>query len=330
MDLSTEYLGFELPGPFIVGACPLADDFETLIALERAGASAVVLRSLFEEQIRGEVLASAHSTEAHAESFGEALSFFPEPDGLVMGPHEYVRHLGQVKEALHIPVIASLNGTTPGGWLDYARQLADAGADALELNLYSVATDPAETAAAIEQRAVDMVEEVKRAVKIPLAVKLSPFYTGLANFAHRLDEAGADGLVLFNRFFEPDIDLEELEVLAQLRLSDSSELLLRLRWLAILSGNVGASLAVTGGVHTGLDALKAVMCGAGAVQLVSVLLREGPGHVSLLLAEIREWLQEHEYESLRQAQGSMNLTRCPDPASFERGNYARMLQTWQP
>lgn len=330
MNLTTHYLGFTLPHPFIAGASPLCDQLDTVRALEDAGASAIVLRSLFEEQISSESMATHHSMSTHAESFGEALSYLPEPDEFHIGPHEYLEHLGKVKKAVGIPVIASLNGSTPGGWLEYASYIEQAGADALELNLYDVAADPDENAQAIEQHSVRMVHEIKRMTKLPLAVKLSPFYTSLSNFAQGLEDAGADGLVIFNRFFEPDIDLEELEVDLHLDLSDSSDLLLRLRWLAILSANASISLACTGGVHTALDALKAVMCGAHAVQLVSALLKNGPGYLKEIRTNVAHWLEEHEYESLAQAHGSMGLARCPDPHAYERGNYMRILLTWQP
>jgi dihydroorotate dehydrogenase (fumarate) len=236
-----------------------------------------------------------------------------------------------VKEAVGVPVIASLNGYTPGGWLGYARAMEQAGADALELNLYQVPTDPLQGAGAIEERAVEMVREVRRTIAVPLAVKLSPFYTAMVNLAARLAGAGADGLVLFNRFFEPDLDLEALEVRPRLRLSDSRELLLRLRWLAILSPALGSTaLAVSGGVHTVEDAVKAVMCGASAIQLVSALLKEGPGRLATLREEMSAWMEEREYGSLREMRGSMNLSRCPDPTALSRANYMRMLLTWSP
>jgi len=330
MDLSTSYLGLDLPHPFIAGASPLADTLDSVRRVEDGGASAVVMRSVFEEQITAEALATHAATEVHAESFAEATTYFPDPVDFVMGYQEYLEHLRRAKEAVDIPVIASLNGTTLGGWLDYARSMEQAGADALELNVYYVATDPGETGQSIEQRVIDMVSAVKRSIRIPVAVKLSPFYTSFANFAKRLDDAGADGLVLFNRFFEPDIDIEELVVRPHLELSKSAELLLRLRWLAVLSGTVNASLAVSGGVHTSLDAIKAIMCGAGAVQLVSALLKHGPQHLQGIQQEIVGWMDVHEYDALDQMRGSMNVQRCPDPKMMERANYMHMLQTWQP
>jgi dihydroorotate dehydrogenase (fumarate) len=266
--------------------------------------------------------------DSPSESYGEALSYFPNPEQYVLGPHEYVEQLARIKRTVAVPVIASLNGTTLGGWLEYARLLEQAGANALELNVYGLNVDGSEDAAAIEQNTVEMVREVRRAAKLPLAVKLSPFYTALADFAPKLAEAGAAGLVLFNRFYQPDIDLESLEVAHVLRLSDSSELPLRLRWLAALSGRLECSLAASGGVHTAVDAMKAVMCGAHAVQLVSALLKQGPQHLSKVRDGVAAWLEEHEYESLAQAQGSMNLARCPDPKAYERANYIHVLQSW--
>jgi len=328
MDLSTDYLGFRLPHPLMVGASPLGDDLDMVRRLEDAGAAAIVLHSLFEEELRAEASATVESADAGTHSFGEALTYLPSPPEAVMGPHQYLEHIGRAKAAVEIPVIASLNGSTPGGWLDYAKQLAQAGADGIELNLYYVASDPDEDSRTIECQAVRMLRGVKEAVTIPVAVKLSPFYTAFAHFAGKLDEAGADGLVLFNRYFEPDIDVEALAAVSQLRLSEPAELLLRLRWLAILSGRLGASLAVTGGVHTAGDALKAVLCGAHAVQMVSALLNHGPEHLARVRQELADWFEENEYESLRQAQGSMNLLRCPDPQAFERVNYLRQLRTW--
>jgi dihydroorotate dehydrogenase (fumarate) len=328
MDLATTYLGLKLPHPFMPGASPLVDDLDTVRRLEDAGASAIVMHSLFEEQIAREQVASFLHTEMHGESFAEALYYFPSPQKFALGPEEYLEHLHRIKAAVRCPVIASLNGTTRGGWLAYAKHMEQAGADALELNVYAIPTDPATDGAALETRTVEMLRDVKAHVRVPVAAKLSPFYSAFAHFAHRLDEAGADGLVLFNRFYQPDIDPEELHARPSLHLSDSSELPLRLRWLAVLSGRLRASLAVTGGVHTGLDAIKAVMAGAHAVQVVSALLKRGPEHLAVLREEMARWMEEHEYESLRQMQGSMNLLACPDPSVYERANYMLMLQSW--
>ena len=330
MDLSTTYLGLRLPHPLMPGASPLADDLDTVKRLEDAGAAAIVMRSLFEEQITLEEMGSLHHQDAHAEAHPEAASYFPRPGGYALGPARYLEQLRRIKEAVAVPVIGSLNGVTAGGWLDHARLIEEAGADALELNVYYLSTDPAETALEAEFRTLDLVRSVKKAVVIPVAVKLSPFFSSLPNLAVELEGRGADGLVLFNRFYQPDIDLEALEVVPSLHLSDSSELLLRLRWLAILGGRVRTSLAVSGGVHTALDALKAIMAGADAVQMVSALLKNGPDHLGHVLRAMETWLQEHEYESLGQMRGSMSLDSCPDPSAFERANYVRVLQGWRP
>jgi dihydroorotate dehydrogenase (fumarate) len=329
MDLSTTYLGFKLPHPFMPGASPMVDDLDTVRRLEDAGAAAIVMHSLFEEQIAREQVATFVHTETHGYSFAEALTYFPSPDNFALGPEEYLDHIRRIKAAVRVPVIASLNGTSLGGWLSYARLMEQAGADALELNVYSLASDAEDDGAAIEDRTVKMVQAVKGAVKVPVAVKLSPFYTSLAHFLRRLDEAGADGLVLFNRFYQPDIDVEELQVKRSLHLSHSTELNLRLRWLALLSGRVRASMAVTGGVHTVLDAVKAIMTGAHAVQMVSALLQRGPDYLKTIRRETEQWLVDHEYHSLRQMQGNMNLSACPDPKVYERANYMLVLQGWR-
>jgi dihydroorotate dehydrogenase (fumarate) len=329
MDLSTTYLGLRLANPFMPGASPMVDDLDTVKKLEDAGAAAIVMHSLFEEQISGERLASIYHMEIYADSFAEAASYFPKADDFFLGPEPYVQHIQKIKQTVSIPVIASLNGTAVGGWIEYAKLIEQAGADALELNVYHVATDPQEKGSDLEKRVVEVVRAVALAVNIPLAVKLSPFYTSLFNFAYELEEAGAEGFVLFNRFYQPDIDIEELQVTPTLKLSDSSELLLRLRWLAILGRRINASLACSGGVHTAQDAVKAVMAGAHAVQMVSALLLHGPKHLSTVLGEFSQWLEQHEYNSVRQMQGNMSLSRCPDPAAFERANYMRVLQSWR-
>jgi len=257
----------------------------------------------------------------------EALSYFPDPDQFAFGPEQYLEQLRKVKRAVGIPVIGSLNGTTSEGWLDYARKVQQAGADALEINVYFLATDPSTSGDVIERRVSNVVRVVKQAVTIPVAVKLSPFFSSLSHFARELDGLGADGLVLFNRFYQPDIDVEALEAVPVLHLSDSSELPLRLRWLAILSGHVRASLAVSGGVHTVEDGIKAIMAGAHVVQVVSALIQRGPEYLGTLQKGVAEWMEQHEYESVAQMQGSMNLARCPDPGAFERANYMRVLQS---
>lgn len=330
MDLSTTYLGFRLPHPLMPGASPLVDDLDTVRRLEAAGAAAIVMHSLFEEQIIRDQLATAHYMDTPAESFAEAPSYLPRPAEFALGPTQYLAQIERVKRAVAVPVIASLNGVTAGGWVGYARRMQEAGADALELNVYYVAADQDETAAEVERRTVEILAAVTQVVTIPVAVKLSPFFSSLANFATELTAAGADGLVLFNRFYQPDIDVEALEVIPRLDLSTSAELLLRLRWLAVLSARITPSLAVSGGVHTALDAIKAVMAGASAVQMVSALLRRGPEHLAVVLREMAAWMNEHGYDSIAQMRGSMNLARSPDPAAFERANYIRILQGWRP
>ena len=329
MNLSTRYLGFDLPHPLIAGASPLADDLDTVRRLEDAGAAAIVLRSLFEEQIAREQVAAFLHTESHGESFAEALTYFPTPQSFVFGPEEYLEHLGRVKAAVKIPVIASLNGNTPGGWLDYPPLIERMGADALELNLYRLAFDPSLSGQEVERETVEVVREVRRSVRLPLAVKLSPFYSSFAHLALQLDQAGADGLVLFNRFYQPDIDPEKLEANRSLHLSDARELPLRLRWLGALSGKVRASLAASGGVQDARDVIKAVMAGAHAVQVVSALLRNGPEHLKVMTQGMVDWMREFEWDSLEEMRGNMSLGRCPDPAVYERANYMMMLQSWQ-
>jgi dihydroorotate dehydrogenase (fumarate) len=327
MDLSTTYMGFELPHPLVAGASPMVDNLDTVRRLEDAGAAMIVMHSLFEEQLVSEELATVRSIESAEESFPEAVTMFARPD-FTLGPDEYLEQIDRLKKTVAVPVIASLNGTTEGGWLSCARLIEQAGADGLELNLYELATDMDETAAAVEQRSLSVVEAVRQSITIPLAVKLSPFYSSLANFAHALDRLGVDALVLFNRFYQPDIDVEALEVARVVSLSTPAELLLRLRWLAILSGRVKASLAATGGVHTAVEAIKAVMAGANAVQMVSALLGRGPGHLAEVRAAMADWLEQHEYGSLREMQGSMNLARCDNPRAYERANYIKILKSW--
>lgn len=328
MNLSTTYLGFELPHPIVPGASPLVDDLDMVRRLEDAGAPMIVMHSLFEEQLVREEMGVTHSIETPKESYAEALTYFPEPDEFVLGPDEYLEQIRRIKAAVAVPVIGSLNGTSEGGWLRYARLIEEAGADGLELNLYELALDPTEPGEAVERRGLRVVQAVKQSVKIPVAVKLSPFYSSIANFARQIVEAGADGLVLFNRFYQPDVDIEHQELL-RVNLSSPAELLLRLRWIGVLSGQLRTSLAATGGVHSALDVVKAVMVGAHTTQMVSALLRHGPNHLAQVRNDLAHWLEQHEYESLRQMQGSMNLRRCPDPAAYQRANYVRLLQSWQ-
>jgi dihydroorotate dehydrogenase (fumarate) len=330
MDLSTTYLGLKLPHPLMPGASPMVDDLDTVRRLEDAGASAIVMHSLFEEQIVHEEVGQQLHLAAVAESSAEALTYFPGPAAFALGPDEYLELVARLKSAVDVPVIASLNGTTPESWVEYARLIEHAGADGLEINFYYLATDPIENGDDVEKRTLAVAAAVREALVIPVAVKLSPFYSSLANLAAGLDGLGVDGLVLFNRFYQPDLDIENLEVVPTLHLSDPSELLLRLRWLAILAGRVRCSLVVSGGVHSGRDAIKAVMAGADAVQIVSALLRHGPERLRLLLGEMEIWLGEHGYESLAQARGSLSLEHCPDPGALERANYMRILQSWRP
>ncbi|UEM03473.1 dihydroorotate dehydrogenase-like protein [Skermanella rosea] len=329
MDLRTRYLGFELPHPIMPGASPLVDDLDMVRRLEDAGASAIVMHSLFEEQISGEQLAAVHAAERPADSFAEALSYLPPLDGFALGPEGYLEQIRRIKGAVGVPVIASLNGVSRSGWIRYAKLMEEAGADALELNVYAVAADPNEPGQVVEDRLVGVAVAVRRAVAIPVAVKLSPFFSSVAAVVRRLEDVGIDGVVLFNRFYQPDIDIEALEVTPRVQLSDPSELLLRLHWLAILSGRIRPALAASGGVHRVEDVVKAVMAGAHAVQTVSALLRHGPEHLTVLKDGLRRWMEERDYASLEQMQGSMNLRRCPDPAAFERANYMRVLQGWR-
>lgn len=328
MNLSTGYLGIELPHPFMPGASPLADDLDSVRRLEDAGAAAIVMRSLFEEQITGEQLALHNLLDYPAGASPEAMSYLPDPEEFVLGPGEYLEQVRRVKQAVRIPVIASLNGTTRGGWLGFARLIEQAGADALELNVYQLPTDLGANGADLERETVAMLRAVKSSLAIPVAVKLSPFYTALSGFARELDEVGADGLVLFNRFYQADLDPEELEVERTLHLSTSAELLLRLRWLAILSGRLGASLAVSGGVHSAIDAVKAILAGAHAVQVVSALLQHGPEHLMTLRRQVAEWMEAHGYGSFAEMRGALSLERCPDPKAYERANYMAILQSW--
>jgi dihydroorotate dehydrogenase (fumarate) len=296
--------------------------------LEDAGAPMIVMHSLFEEQITSEQIAMRRSMEAGVDSFAEALTYLPDPGDFALGPHEYLEQVRRIKAAVSVPVIGSLNGTTEGGWLSYSRLIEEAGADGLELNLYELATDLDETGQQVEERSLQVVRTVRRAVRIPIAVKLSAFYSSIANFAAKLDEIEVDAILVFNRFYQPDIDVEQLEVL-RVNLSSSAELLLRLRWLAVLSGRVRASLGATGGVHSAIDAVKAVMAGAHGVQMVSALLQRGPAYLRQVHNDLARWLEVHEYESLRQMQGSMSLLRCDNPKMYERANYVRILQSWQ-
>jgi dihydroorotate dehydrogenase (fumarate) len=323
--LDTTYLGLRLASPLIASASPLTGDLDSLRELEEAGAAAIVLPSLFEEQIEREEVTLHDTLELGAHSYGEALTYFPEMDDYNTGPSLYVEHVAAAKRALSVPVIASINGATPGGWVRYAELLQQAGADAIELNVYSVETDPYASAASVEDRTLRLVSQVRGAVTVPLAVKVGPYYTAFANFAQRLADARADGIVLFNRFLQPDIDLDTLTVKPELHLSGQEELRLPLRWVAILSGRVPVSLAATSGVREPADVVKLVLAGANAVMLASELLRRGPGVVTELVDGLRDWLAEHEYASVEQARGSMSQAACGNPSAFERAQYVRTL-----
>jgi len=325
MDLSTTYLGFKLPHPLIAGAGPLGDELDTVRALEDAGIAMLVLRSLYEEEITREQMEAFFFEESHNDSFAEASSYSAE-SGSSLGPDEYLEHLRRVKEAVKIPVMASLNGVTPGGWISYAKLLEQAGADGLELHVYHAASDMTTSAADVERQSIEIIREVKKSVRIPVAVKLAPLLTAFAHFAKQLDLAGADGLVLFTRFHRVDIDVNELDVIRSMPLSDSSELALRLRGTAALSGRVNASIAITGGIHTGVDVIKATMAGAHGAQMVSALLRRGPDHVRTVLREVEEWMKEQEWSSLNEMRGNMSLQRIPDPAAYERANFRMALR----
>lgn len=326
IDLSTAYMGKTLANPLVVSSSPVTQDLDLVKRAEDAGAAAVVMHSLFEEQIKLESLDLHRYLEEGSESFPEALHYFPDMQGYNTGPEGYLEQVRKVKKAVGVPVIGSLNGTTLGGWIQYAKHIQDAGADALELNVYDIPTDPDTRGEAIEQNLVDLVREVKARVEIPLAVKLGPFFTAPANLVKRLGEAGAQGVVLFNRFYQPDLDIDDLDVTHHLRLSRSEELLTRLHWVAILYGRVPVELAVTGGAHTARDVIKCVMAGANVAMVTSALLRHGVGHLGHVLTDLRHWMAEHEYSSIGQMRGSLSLRRVPDPSAYERGNYMKVLR----
>jgi len=328
VDLTTTYLGLTLKNPLVASSSPLTQKVETVRSLEEAGISAVVLYSLFEEQIIRESLRQHEDMERGAFSFPEATTFIPEIGRYSIGPETYVEYLSKVKKAVNIPVIGSLNGVSSGGWIDYARKIEGAGADALELNLYNLATDPGETSAELEEMYLSLVHDVVQKVSIPVAVKLSPFFTALPNFARRLVEAGARGMVLFNRFYQPDLDLEELVVMPSLTLSTSDDLRLPLRWIAILYGRVEADFALTSGVHTHMDMLKAIMAGASVAMTASALLKNGVEHAGVILDGAREWMEAHEYESVAQMKGSMSQKSVAEPSEFERANYMKVLSSY--
>lgn len=324
-NLATSYLGFTLKNPLVASAGPMTDSMDRLRMLEEAGIAAVVLPSLFEEQLQQESESLDASLSQGADSHREARGYFPELPDYNLGPDDYLEHIRRAKAAVKVPVIASLNGTTPGGWVKYAKLMQEAGADALELNIYSIETNPNISSAEVERRYAELVAQVKRSVKLPLAVKLSPYFSAPANFAMALSRAGADALVLFNRFYQPEFDLEHLDVVPSLHLSTSRELNLRLHWTAILFGQVPAEIAITGGIHTGEDAIKAMMAGARVACMTSALLHHGAGHIRTVLEEMVRWMDEHEYWSVQEMQGSMSQRRVANPAAFERANYMKVL-----
>ena len=330
MNLSTTYMGLELAHPIVPSASPLSRTLDGIRQLEDAGASAVVMYSLFEEQITLEGLALDNALNHGAEAFPEALSYFPDLEHYNIGPEEYLELIASAKAAVNIPIIGSLNGVTTGGWIEYARHIEEAGANALELNLYNVPADPNLSSIDVEERYLEVLREVRSSVQIPLAVKISPFFSAPANMAMRFATAGADGLVMFNRFYQPDFDLEKLEAVPALHLSDSHELRLPLRWVAIMFGRVPLDLAITSGVHTFEDVLKGLMAGARVTMMASELLEHGVKRIKKILGEMENWLELHEYESVRQLQGSLSEQRLSDPSAFERANYLKVLDSWKP
>ncbi len=325
MDLSTTYLGLKLRTPLVVSASPLSEEIDSIEQLEAAGASGIVLYSLFEEQLRQESVELEQSLEHGTFSTPEALTYFPEPEEFRLGPEEYLKHIARAKSAVDIPVIASLNGSSPGGWTSYAKAIQQAGADALELNIYSIPSDMDLSAAEVEQNYLDILKAVRSVIHIPLAVKLSPFFTNFANMAKRLDLTGANGLVLFNRFYQPDIDLESLEVKPNILLSTPMAMRVPLRWIALLYGKLRASLAATSGIHRASDVLKMLMAGADVTMLCSTLIRHGPRQISVIERDLVAWMEEHEYSSVAQLKGSMSQKHCAEPSAFERAQYMRAI-----
>lgn len=328
IDLSTKYLGLELKNPLVVAACPLCRDADTLKSLEDAGAAAAVLPSLFEEQITHDEQEVNKLYEFQTESFAESLSYFPEMGSYNTGTKEYLELLETAKKQVSMPLIGSLNGATTGGWTSYAKSIVDAGADAMELNIYYIPTDPKMASADVERHYADLVANVKQAISVPLAVKIGPYFTSMPGILKQISDAGADGIVLFNRFLEPDIDLDTLQVSPNLVLSSRHELRLALRWIAILRDYTDISLAATGGVHFADDVIKALLAGADVVQMATALLRYGPPYINKLVEELERWLEEHEYASVTQMKGSLSRGNSPDPSAFERANYMKALTSF--
>jgi dihydroorotate dehydrogenase (fumarate) len=328
MELTTTYLGLKLRSPLVVSASPLSESLDNIKRMDAAGAGAIVLFSLFEEQLEEDHQTLYQHLVYSAESHPEAQTYLPEPQQFRLGPAAYLEHIRSAKVAVQTPIIASLNCTSPGSWMSFAKQIEAAGADALELNIYNIPTDPSISGAQVEQEYVDILKGIKAQIKIPVAVKLSPHFSNIANMAHQLDQAGADGLVLFNRFYQPDIDLETLDVYPHILWSTSQALRLPLRWVAILYGHISANLAATSGIHRATDVIKMIMVGANVTQLCSALLRNGIGYIKTLDEGVREWMQLYDYESLEQMRGSLSQINCPDPSAFERAQYIRGLTTY--
>jgi len=329
MDLSTKYLGLNLKNPVVVSASPLSQNVDTVKAIEDFGAAAVVLHSLFEEQITLEDEALDYYLTSGSESYAEAINYFPKNNQFKLGPEEYLNHIAKLKKSANIPIIASLNGVSVGGWMKYAKLIEDAGADALELNIYYIPTDPNIPGSQVEQIYLNDLSAVKENIKIPVAMKLSPYFSSLSNIAKRLDEGGVDGLVLFNRFYQPDIDLEKLEVAHTLTLSSNWEMRLPLRWIAILYGKIKASLALSGGVQNHEDVIKALMSGADVAMICSELLRNGVGRIREIVNGVEKWMQEREYDSIEQMKGSMSQKSIAEPAAYVRANYMKMLLNYK-
>jgi dihydroorotate dehydrogenase (fumarate) len=329
-DLTTTYLGLKLKHPIIASASPMTQTLDGVRKLEDAGVAAIVMHSLFEEQLLQEAAELHFATLQGTESYAEAQSYFPEPEQFLLGPEEYLKLLWKAKQMIGVPVIASLNGCTGGGWVEYARKMEDAGADALELNIYYLPTDPQMSSEQIEQNYLDVLRAVKSQVRIPVALKLSPYFSNLAYMARRLDEAGADALVLFNRFYQPDLDIDNLEVWPHVELSSSTEIRLALRWIAILYGNLRCNLAATTGIHTAKDVFKMMMAGADAAMMLSAIYQHGLGHIKSVLEDMERWMEIHEYESVLQMRGSMSQMSVLDPSAYERANYMKTLQSFRP
>jgi dihydroorotate dehydrogenase (fumarate) len=329
MDLNTKYLGMQLRTPLVASASPISQEISGIRGLEDAGASAVVLYSLFEEQLHQEGLELEHHLNAGTESFAESLTYFPQSSEFRTGPEGYLNHIRKAKDAVDIPIIASLNGATLGGWANYAKQIEQAGADAIECNIYFIPTSMDISGSEVEKIYIDILREVKISVHIPVAVKLSPFFSNMANMAKRLDEAGANGLVLFNRFYQPDVNLDELEIQPNVLLSTPQALRLPLTWIGILYGRIKANLAATSGVHGPEDVVKLLMVGADVTMLCSTLLRNGINHLRDIEEGLLEWMEKHEYESVQQMKGSMSQIRCPNPSAFERAQYMKAVKSVQ-